>query len=156
MGLGKTMSEEGLVDRAERLAKRRARIFAVLAVFFVGLQAVYISNGALRGDTALGHFKMGAWAVNAFALLVLLATGGNLLQGRAVRNLLNDETSRAHRRIAISWGFWAMIVTGFGLYFLSQVEEVTTREALHMVITFGTAVPLLVFSYLERRAYRDA
>lgn len=150
------MSEVGLVDKAERLAKRRARMFAVLAVFFLGLQTVYISNGALHDSTPLAHVKIGAWALNAVVLLIALATGGGFLQGRDVRRLMNDETTVAHRRIAIAWGFWTMMATGFGLYFLSQFEEVTVREALHMVITFGTAVPLLVFSYLERRAYRDA
>lgn len=150
------MSEVGLIDKAERLAKRRARMFAVLAVFFLGLQAVYLSNGALHENTPLARFKIGAWAVNAALLLIALATGGGFLQGRDVRPLLNDETTLAHRRIAIAWGFWTMMATGFGLYFLSQFEEVTVREALHMVVTFGTAAPLLVFSYLERRAYRDA
>lgn len=150
------MSEVSLVDKAERLSKRRARVFAVLAVFFLGLQTVYLSNGALHDSTPLAHVKIGAWALNAVALLVALATGGGFLRGRDVRHLMNDETTIAHRRVAIAWGFWAMIGTGFVLYFLSQVEEVTTREALHMMITFGTAVPLLVFSYLERRAYRDA
>ncbi|UAL12192.1 hypothetical protein [Caulobacter segnis] len=146
----------GLVGKAERLAKRRARMFAVLAVAFLGLQTVYISSGALHENTALAHFKIGAWALNALGLLIALATGGVFLTGRDVRHLMNDETTLAHRRIAIAWGFWAMMATGFGLYFLSQFEAVTTREALHMVITFGTAAPLLVFSYLERRAYRDA
>lgn len=150
------MSEVGLIDKDERLAKRRARMFAVLAVFFLGLQAVYISNGALHENTPLARFKIGAWAVNAALLLIALATGGGFLQGRDVRPLLNDETTLAHRRIAIAWGFWTMMATGFGLYFLSPFEEVTIREALHMVVTFGTAAPLLVFSYLERRAYRDA
>lgn len=150
------MSEVGLIDKAERLAKRRARMFAVLAVFFLGLQAVYLSNGALHENTPLARFKIGAWAVNAALLLIALATGGVFLQGRDVRPLLNDETTLAHRRIAIAWGFWTMMATGFGLYFLSPFEEVTVREALHMVVTFGTAAPLLVFSYLERRAYRDA
>ncbi len=150
------MSDESLVVKAERLSKRRARVFAVLAVFFLGLQTVYLSNGALHENTRLAHFKIGAWALNAIVLLVLLATGGNLMRGRAIKNILNDETTRAHRRVATAWGFWAMIVTGFGLYIIDQFEEVTTREVLHMLITFGTAVPLLVFSYLERRAYRDA
>jgi protein-S-isoprenylcysteine O-methyltransferase Ste14 len=150
------VSDVNLVEQAERLSKRRARICAVLAVMFLGLQAVYLSNGALHESTRISHFKIGAWAVNALVLLLLLATGGNLLRGRAIKNLLNDETTRAHRAVAIAWGFWTMIVTGFGLYIVQQFEAVTTREALHMLITFGTAVPLLVFSYLERRAYRDA
>ena len=150
------MSDENVVEQAERLSKRRARICAVLAVMFLALQTVYLSNGALHENTPISHFKIGAWAVNALVLLFLLASGGNLLRGRAIKNLLNDETTRAHRAMAIIWGFWTMIATGFGLYILAQFEEVTTREALHMLITFGTAVPLLVFSYLERRALRDA
>jgi len=150
------MRELGLVGKAERLSKRRARAFAVLAVFFLGLQAVYISNGALYENSRIAQVKIGAWALNAVALLAALATGGGFVLGRDVRHLMNDETTLAHRRIAIAWGFWAMMATGFCLYFLSQFEEVTTREALHMTITFGTATPLLVFSYLEQRAYRDA
>ena len=150
------MSDGSLVAKAERLSKRRARIFAVLAVLFLAAQSIYLSDGALHDSSRMGHFKIGAWALNAVLLLFLLATGGNLLRGRDVRNLLNDETTRAHRATATAWGFWAMIATGFGLYILEQFEEVTVREALHALITFGVAVPLLVFSYLERRAYRDA
>jgi hypothetical protein len=128
----------------------------VLAVMFLGLQGVYLSNGALTEASRIGHFKIGAWAVNALVLLVLLATGGNLLRGRDVRSLLNDESTQAHRRLALVWGFWTMMATAFGLYIVDLFEKVTTREVLHMVITFGVAVPMLVFSYLERRAYRDA
>ncbi|KQV58155.1 MULTISPECIES: hypothetical protein [unclassified Caulobacter] len=150
------MNELNRVEKAERLSKRRARIFAVLAVMFLALQAVYLSNGALVEASRINHVKIGAWAVNALVLLVLLATGGNLLRGRDVRGLLDDESTRAHRRLSLVWGFWTMMAVAFGLYALSLFETVTTREVLHAVITFGVTVPLLVFSYLERRAYRDA
>ncbi|MET3664484.1 hypothetical protein [Caulobacter sp. 1776] len=150
------MSELNRVEKAERLSKRRARVFAVLAVMFLGLQTIYLSNGALVEASRINHLKIGAWAVNALALLVLLATGGNLLRGRDVRGLLNDESTQAHRRLALVWGFWAMMAIAFGLYIVSLFDPVTTREVLHAVITFGVAVPMLVFSYLERRAYRDA
>jgi hypothetical protein len=150
------MSDTSRVDKAERLSRKRARIFAVLAVMFLGLQSVYLSNGALTEASRINHVKIGAWAVNALALLVLLATGGNLLRGRDVRDLLDDESTRAHRQRALVWGFWTMIVTAFGFYIIDLFEEVTPREVLHVVITFGVAVPMLVFSYLERRAYRDA
>jgi hypothetical protein len=150
------MSDTSRVDKAERLSRRRARIFAVLAVMFLGLQGVYLSNDALADASRLSHFKIGAWAVNALVLLILLATGGNLFRGRDVRSLLNDESTQAHRRLALVWGFWTMMATAFGLYIITLFEEVTIREGLHMVITFGVAAPMLVFSYLERRAYRDA
>ncbi|HJV43289.1 hypothetical protein [Caulobacter sp.] len=150
------MKPMGKVEKAERLSKARARIFAVLAVLFLALQSAYISNGALEGAGRVSHLKIGAWAVNAIVLLALLATGGGLVRGRDVRDLLNDETTQDHRRRALNWGYWTMAVVAFGLYGVSLFETVTTREALHMVITLGVAVPLLVFSFLERRAYRDA
>ena len=89
------MTEISLSEQAERLSKRRARMFPVVAVFYIAQQVSYFSS--LEGGRAVDHFKIGAWAVTSAALLIALISGGGLLRGREMRAMLNDETTRAHR-----------------------------------------------------------
>lgn len=137
---------------AERLSARRARMATILALLFLASMATSLGTDfpASRPET----IQLVAWMVWAAALLFLLAAGGGLLRGAAVRALMNDETTIANRRDAMIKGFWAMIVTAFALYALSLVENVSTRETLRLMLSAGVACAVLRFGLLERRSMR--
>jgi cell division protein FtsW (lipid II flippase) len=101
------------------------------------------------------HLEVSMWAVNAIALLALLATGGGVIYSRQVRALVNDEVARSHYRTAVVAGFWVAMATAMALYVLAGFRSVTAREAVYAVVTPSVAVALLAYAYLEHRAQRD-
>ena len=98
--------------------------------------------------------KISAWFVWALALLLMLATGGNLLRGRKVRALLNDELTRRNRAQAYVAGFWAAAISAIGLYLVDLFDPVGSREAIHAILSCAIASALITFAARERRALR--
>lgn len=105
------MTETEDVERADRLGRRRVRIFAVQAIIFISWQGLFFSRAAEEPMRAVDTVKISAWFVWVLALLLLLATGGNLLRGRKLRALLNDEFTRRNRAQAYVAGFWAAVIS---------------------------------------------
>ena len=147
------MTETSLSEQAERLTKRRARMLPVLAAFYFAQQASFFSS-PLR-DRPVDHFKIGAWVVLSLVLLAALVTGGFWSRKRELREMLDDESSRAHRADALGTGFVVAMVTGIILYVAGTVSEVSAREAIHLIVSLGIAAALVRFGWLERRALRD-
>ena len=143
-------------EQAERLGRRRARMLPILAVIFIAQQAsFFVSETEASADLVrtVDHVKFGAWLVISLVLLAALYTGGFWLRPRAVRALMDDEITRAHRASALSLGFLVTILSAIGLYILDMVEPMQTRVAIHLIVTFGIAAALLRFGVLERRAH---
>ena len=140
------MAEHGTVDLADKLARRRARGAAALAIVFIATQ-----GGSLSSNQAYGHLDL-PFLLWAAVLVIILFFGGGWFRGRAVREAMNDETTRAHRRSAMAAGFVIGLIGAFLLYILTFYEEVTAREAVRLLITMSVAGALLRFATLERRA----
>jgi hypothetical protein len=126
---------------------------AAIAFVIVQLAARPFFGGGPDGEHRV---QKTMWAINAGALLLLLATGGGLLKNRGIRALVNDDVSRSHYKTAVVVGYWVAMATAMGLYLVPGVGGFTAREAVYMIVTPSIAVALLAFSYLEHRAHRDA
>ena len=130
------MTDRSNMEIAERGARRRARVLTASAVLFIAMQGTHY--GSFNGGRAVDQVKISAWLVWALALLVVLATGGGFFKNREVRQLMNDESTRAHRANAFSWGFWAAMAAAVLLYGLTMIEPATSaRDAIHLMLTFG-------------------
>ncbi|HUP66804.1 MAG TPA: hypothetical protein VM145_01140 [Sphingomicrobium sp.] len=139
------------VEAAERMGRARSRIFLALAiVFFAGQSAYFASSPASRDSSA----RVGAWLILVILMLFLIATGGFLLRGRKVRDLLNDEASRHNRLAAQAMGFWITIASALGVYVESMFEPVSFNQAIHIIVTLGVGATLISFAMRERRAHR--
>lgn len=147
------MSEKSLGERADELTSRRARMFPMMAIIFLAQQASYLSD--THGSRPVDHFKIGAWIVLSLVLLAALYTGGFWMKSRQMRELLNDESTRANRATALGDGFLAAILTAIACYFINQQEPMRGDEAAHLVVTLGIVTALVRFGMLERRASRD-
>jgi hypothetical protein len=139
------------VEEAERMGRARSRVFFVLAIVFFAGQSLYFSSSPLTRDS---HARVGAWLILVILMLMLLATGGFLLRGRKVRDLLNDENSRLNRLTAQAMGFWVTIITALVVYVESMFDPVTLNEGLHIIVTLGVGAALISFAVRERRAHR--
>ena len=145
-----------IADKAEYLSKRRARMLPALAIIFLSQQASFFSQMSGGEHVSSEGAKISAWLVLSVVLLLGLATKGFWLEPREVRDLVDDENTRANRNEAMRWGFLFAMGGAIAVYVLTMIEAVTGREAVHIVLSFGIAAALLRWGALERRALRDA
>jgi len=96
---------------------------------------------------------VGGWLILVILILMLLATGGFLLRGRKVRDLLNDETSRLNRLASQALGFWVTIISSLVLYVESIFDPLSFNEGVHILVTLGVGSALISFAVRERRAH---
>jgi hypothetical protein len=147
------MTDKTDFEIAERISRRRARMFPLLGIYFLAGQAMFFRQTAAEPER-IASFKISAWLVWAIVLLFLLGIGGGALRSRKVRALMEDETTAANRLRAYSVGFWSASGTAVGLYVVSMFEAVSGREAIHIILTAAVAGALLMFGMLERRALK--
>jgi hypothetical protein len=141
---------------AERAQNRRNRILWVFSILF------FVWQGSFFGGHVTPHsplrtveiVMLGSHLLLAVVLLVLLNTGGGWRYGKAVRALLDDESTRAHRAQALASGFWGLALCALGLYAAAPFVRIDAEEAAHVLLSVAVAVPALRFVMLERRANR--
>lgn len=138
---------------ADRLSRRRARVLPVLTVFYLAQQVSFFS-AAEGGSRAVDHVKVGAWILVSLVLLAALTSKGFWLRKAAVRDMIDDEGTRANRLDALRLGFVIAVGTGIALYFIEQIEPMSAREAIHLIVSLGLGAGLIRFAMLERRAHR--
>ena len=148
------MTDASMMEKAERLSRKRAMMLPFLAVIYLTQQASFFSGDAPPGDRSVDYVKAGAWLVLSAALLMAIATNGFWLQSKEMRSLIDDEVTRAHRLEAMRVGFIASMLGAIALYVLAMFEPVTGREAVHLVLSLGLGAALVRFGLLERRAHR--
>ncbi|MEO6388872.1 MAG: hypothetical protein ABIT16_08830 [Croceibacterium sp.] len=139
-------------EAAERLSRRRARMLPVLALFVLIQQAAFFSAGDRMRTVDI--VRTCGWLVLVAVIVAALVTGGFWFRSREIRDLMDDEVTRANRSSALTLGFPVAMATGIVLYGLEafQPGSVTPREAIHLIVSFGLVAALLRFGYLERRA----
>jgi hypothetical protein len=138
---------------ADRISRRRARMFPLLGIYFLAGQAIFLRHAA--EPERIASFKISAWLVWAVVLLLALAFAGGQFRGARIHALVEDEVSRANRARGYAAGFWGGCIAAIGLYVLTMFEPVTGREAIHIILTATVASALIRFGTLERRALKN-
>ena len=148
------MPSQNAVDFADRLSRKRALGTTLATAAFLAVQLV--ARPVFRSD---GYAASGPrsymWAINAGVLLLMLLPAGGFIWGRRIRELVNDEISRAHSRTASVTGFWVAMIAGLALYALPAAQGLSAREASYVIVTLTVGIALLTFAGLEARAHRD-
>jgi hypothetical protein len=145
------MTDPTVINTADRLGRKRARMLPVLAIFFLTQQAAFFANPP--GERAVDHVRVGAWVLMTAVILLALHSRLPLFRSREVRAILDDEQTRANRASAMHWGFLATVIAGITIYSVLGVAPMSAREAIHLVVSAGIVVALVRFGFLERRAY---
>ena len=141
------------VERAERISRRRARMFPVLGIYFIAGQALFFNHA--EASPRIAQFKISAWLVWALVLLIAFAFAGGHFQGKKIRALVEDDVSRANRAKGYEAGFWAAAAAAIALYITNMFELVTGRDAIHLILTALVGAAMIRFGTLERRALKD-
>ena len=149
------MSQRSVSERADYLSRRRARMLPILAIIYLTQQFSFLSALGDGTHRDVDHFKIGAWVVLSIVLLFALASKGFWFQPRQVRELIDDESTRANRLDAMRLGFLFACGAAIAAYFIAEFQPLTVGEAAHLVLTFGLGAALIRFGLLERRAHKD-
>jgi hypothetical protein len=145
-----------VAEKAEYLSKRRARMLPALAAIFLTQQAAFLSTVNSPAPHAAYSVKVSAWLVLSIVLLAALSTKGFWLEPKEVRDLIDDENTRANRNDAMRWGFLFSMGAAIAVYALTMFDAtITARDAVHIVMTVGIPAALIRWGLLERRAHRD-
>lgn len=126
----------------------------LLAVIFLSQQVTYFSTINSPGSRAAQTASL-AWVALSLVLLAGLATKGFWLEPKEVRDLLDDENTRANRLMAIRAGYLAAMGAGILVYVDTLFDAVSGRDAVHFIMSIGIAVALISWGALEKRAHRD-
>lgn len=135
-------------DKAERLGQRRIHMLPVMAILLLTQQTLFID----WDGRAVSAVQMGGWTILALVMLAYLLTGGHWLAGKRVRELMNDEVTRANRAQALAAGFAGSIITAMLVFLVSPFEPIEAQRAAHMIVSIGLACALIRFALLERKA----
>jgi len=145
-----------VAEKAEYLSKRRARMLPVLAIIFLSQQAAFLSSLGSTDQNSAYAAKVSAWLVLSIVILAALATKGFWFEPQAVRDMIDDENTRANRNDAMRWGFLFSMAAAIAVYALTLFKiELSARDAVHIVLTIGIPAALIRWGVLERRALKD-
>jgi hypothetical protein len=141
----------------ERLQRRRTRLAFFQAAVFIMWQGSFfrLTPQDLQLTRAVEYFRVGAYLIFAIAMMVFLARSGGVGWSRRLREILDDEVTREHRRQAMTYGFWGAMTAATALWAAALVRPMGAFWALHWVLTAGLGLAVFRFAYLERRAQAD-
>jgi hypothetical protein len=139
------------VEEAERLSRRRASMLIAMTALLAVQQGAFYAQPA--SERMVDYVRLGAWVVLVGVLLAALLTGGSWFRPRAIRALMDDESTRAHRARAVQLAFAASMGMAIALFVLAPPLALTAREAIHLIVSTGLVVGIFRFGQLERRAH---
>jgi hypothetical protein len=148
------MTDRTAAERADFLSRRRARMLPILAVLYLSQQVTFFSALDPAGHESARAVKIGAWLLLSAVLLAALTTKGFWLQPREVRDLIDDENTRANRLDAVRYGYVAAMLMAMIIFFWAQFDPLSAMETVHLVLSAGLGIALVRFGFLERRAHR--
>ncbi len=138
---------------AEKLTLRRARASILFGAIFLMSMA-----GSLGVDVPANRhetIRLAAWVIWAAFLLLVLATGGFFFRGKAIRALMNDDSTLVNRQRAMVAGFWATVLSAFALYAISLFEPVSGRDAIRLLLSAAVGASIIKFGLLEKRSLKN-
>jgi hypothetical protein len=133
------------VAKAEHLGRARSILFYLLATAFAASTLL----GLHRMETPE---RLGVWLLLASLVAFNLTPLGGFLQPGTVTRLLNDETTRAHRRTSLAIGCWSAALAGMVLAATASALALNGSQAARLIVMICLAASLVSFATLELRA----
>ena len=131
-------------DRAERLARHRSVAAILMGTTLIATQGQRMDGGA----GPIG------WALTGVVTATFLVWASGIFRGKALRSILNDESSDVSRRRSLMIGFWNMMATAIVCYALTYVKDFGPRDAIQAIMTIGISSALISFGIWERASSR--
>jgi succinate dehydrogenase hydrophobic anchor subunit len=147
-------SQPPSAELIERLQRRRMGLAFFQGIVFLLWQTMFfrITPKDLDVLHVTNHVSVMAYGIYLVLMMVFLARSGGFGWSREVREVLDDEVTREHRRLAFETGFWAAMTAAFAIFIASLFKPLSEFTAVHGILSSGLAFALLRFAFLERRA----
>lgn len=133
-------------ERAEQFSQGRA----LMAPFF-GLLVLLMQQGIFFawdwGSDSLVQILV--WLTFALVMLVLLLTGGGWFLPRRVRNIANDEVTKANRQRGITVGFVVAMIVGFLVWAISPFEPLHAQRAANIIVSMALGCAFVAYGTAE-------
>jgi uncharacterized membrane protein len=139
------------IEKAEKLGRKRARLLVIMGLMLPLLHFVYLKFPA---GSPPGSHRLLLWSFVVLAVLFVLTTGGGFGFGRKVRHLVNDESARANRDMAVRLGFAVAVLSALAVRIFADSHPVTGQMAAQIIITAGLTVASVCYGVLEWRGHR--
>ena len=146
-------------ETVERLQRRRTWGVLFQVLFYANWQLLFLPmllwpfNWPAESQPAL--IRAVVYPLLPLLMLAFVATGGGFIFSRPLRAVLNDETTRDHRRRAFEAGYWAAIAGAVLAYEWSLAKPLTPLAVIHLVLSAGVGLAIVTFAVLELRAQAD-
>lgn len=137
------------IERAERISAARAILFYLMAAT---LLVAAVLNFDRSGTAFLAPIV--AWVVLALLVSFNLTPWATRLRHDSLRALLDDESTRAHRRTSFEVGFWATIACATATMIVTSFVPLAAPDIARLILSVALAVALASFATLEWRAAR--
>lgn len=141
------------IERAERKSRQRAIIFYLLTGVLIVNAVIGFLPLPADPDPASPRIVLGFWLVMVMLVVLNLLPTSRWRSGR-IAALLDDESTREHRRDGFTAGFWAAIICAGMLAILTSFHPLPATDVAKIVITAALAAALTCFATLELRAAR--
>jgi len=138
-----------LVEKAEKRSQVRAVLFYALATILLLMTILALATPGESMTRLLPWLLViGLAALNLSSLPFRWSRCG------PVSRLMNDETTKDHRRSSFAAGFWAMILSAAATMVVATFQPLGAAAVGRITITAGLAAALIAFATLELRASR--
>ena len=135
------------IERADRFGTIRALLLLVLAAY------IWFDLWLTASLFERPVFVAGWVAMMAVIALNLTGIGGRL-KNKTLRRLMNDESVRAHRRIAVTTGFWTAMLGCMAAMVALAAQLLPAIVVVAAILSAALSAALLHFAFLELRAAR--
>lgn len=136
------------IERADAADRSRARVVPFLGVLVLSTNQ-WLFFGSQSDEVSVP--RMILWLLLMLVVFGIVITGGDWRRPKALRQLADDEPTRASTSKALKAGFAAAMITALIVFVVAPFEPIGAQRAAHLIITLGLGVALLVFGLAERR-----
>ena len=135
----------GEVQEAERLGRIRAILFCMMSATAAASALIGLHE---RPSTA----RLVLWLLMLTLMAANLTGVGGWLKPIAVRRLMNDESTRDHRRTSLGIGFWVGLAAALTLAAAAERLALAPFAVAQLIATAGLCAAFIGFAVLELRA----
>ena len=133
------------VEEAEDRGQKRALIFYMMA-------AVLVLGALVNFGSDYHGARLAIWLAMIVAIAINLLPQTPVLRRRGVVRLLNDETTRQHRQVSCTNGFWAALAATLVMTIVADFGRARPFDMALVTVTAALTAALISFATLERRA----
>ena len=127
---------------------------AVRAWLFYAMAAALLMSAWTGVGREVTGARLGVWLFMVAIIAVNLTPLSTTFRRTAWARLVDDETTRDHRRTSFAAGFWSALAATAAMSIVAASAPVLAQDVSRVTITAGLCAALVSFATLELRAAR--